>query len=139
MISFSFILLKTYIIYLYYYLCLVYPMLPVSLDFAFLIAPSVYSNISLHLRVGRLSRRLTTNFACTYGYRKFLFVKNEGAIRNAKSRDTGNIGYTRHRTKSNKTKQTTQKTKKMRNTDTTKYRVLTPVLMKGFCMHVRLS
>jgi hypothetical protein len=33
------------------------------------------------------------------------------------SRDTGNIGYTRHRTKTNKTKNTTQKTKKMSNTD----------------------
>jgi hypothetical protein len=42
-------------------LCLVYPMLPVSLDFAFLIAPLVFSNISLHLRLGRFSRRLTKN------------------------------------------------------------------------------
>ena len=52
-------------------LCLVYPMLSVSLDFAFLIVPSVFSNISLHLRVGRFSRRLTTHFSRTYGYRKF--------------------------------------------------------------------
>jgi hypothetical protein len=44
-------------------LCLVYPMYP------------VFSNISLHIRVGRFSRRLTTNFACTYGYRKVFFVK----------------------------------------------------------------
>jgi hypothetical protein len=56
-------------------LCLVYPMLPVSLDFAFLIAPLVFSNISLHLRVGRYSRRLTTHFACTYGYRKFFLCE----------------------------------------------------------------
>ena len=61
---------------------------------------------------------------------KEMLEKTEEAIRNATFRDTGNIGYTRHRTKTNKTKQTTQKTKKMRNTDTTKYRVLTPVLMK---------
>ena len=54
-------------------LCLVYPMLPVFLDFAFLIAPLVFSNISLHLRLGRFSRRLTKNFPCTYGYRKFFF------------------------------------------------------------------
>ena len=47
------------------------------------------------------------------------------------SRDTGNIGYTRHRTKTNKANNTTQETKKMRNTDTTKYRGLTQVLMKG--------
>jgi len=33
-------------------------------------------------------------------------------IKNGQSRDTGNIGYTRHRTKTNKTKNTTQKTKK---------------------------
>jgi hypothetical protein len=33
------------------------------------------------------------------------------------SRDTGNIGCTRHRTKTSKTKNTTQKTKKMSNTD----------------------
>ena len=29
--------------------------------------------------------------------------KTEGAIKNGQSRDTGNIGYTRHRTKTNKT------------------------------------
>jgi hypothetical protein len=33
-------------------------------------------------------------------------------IKNGQSRDTGNIGYRRHRTKTNKTKNTTQKTKK---------------------------
>ena len=37
--------------------------------------------------------------------------KIEAAIKNGQSRDTGNIGYTRHRTKANKTKNTTQKTK----------------------------
>jgi len=31
--------------------------------------------------------------------------KTEWAIKNGQSRDTGNIGYTRHRTKTNKTKQ----------------------------------
>jgi Pyruvate/2-oxoacid:ferredoxin oxidoreductase delta subunit len=60
-----------------------------------------------------------------------MLEKTEGAIKDTKSRDTGNNGYTRHRTKTTKTKQTTQKTKKMRNTDTTKYQVLTPVLMKS--------
>ena len=39
------------------------------------------------------------------------------AIKNGQSRDTGNIGCTRHRTKTSKTKNTTQKTKKMSNTD----------------------
>ena len=43
---------------------------------------------------------------------KEMLEKTEGAIKDTKSRDTGNIGYTRHRTKTNKTKQTTQKTKK---------------------------
>jgi hypothetical protein len=56
-------------------LCLVHPMLPVSLDFAFSIALLVFSNISLRLRLGRFSRRLTKNLPCTYGYRKFFFVK----------------------------------------------------------------
>jgi hypothetical protein len=34
-----------------------------------------------------------------------------------KSRANDNIGYTRHRTKTNKAKHTAQKTKKMNNTD----------------------
>jgi hypothetical protein len=32
-----------------------------------------------------------------------MLEKTEGAIENGQSRDTGNIGYTRHRTKTNKT------------------------------------
>ena len=39
---------------------------------------------------------------------------------NGQSRDTGSIGYTRLRTKTNKAKNKTQKTKKMNNTDSTK-------------------
>jgi len=35
--------------------------------------------------------------------------KNEWAIKNEQSRETGNIGYTRHKTKTNKTKAATQK------------------------------
>ena len=35
----------------------------------------------------------------------------EGAIKNGQFRETGNIGYTRHRMNTNKTKNTTQKTK----------------------------
>ena len=46
----------------------------------------------------------------------------QGAIKNVQSRDTGIIRYTRHRTKTNKTKNTTQKTKNMSNTDPTKSR-----------------
>jgi hypothetical protein len=41
-------------------------------------------------------------------------------MRNGQSRDTSNIGHTRHRTKANKTKNTTQEIKKIRNTDLTK-------------------
>jgi hypothetical protein len=40
--------------------------------------------------------------------------KTEGAINNGKSRGTGNIGNTRHRTKTHK-KTTTQNTNKMSN------------------------
>ena len=41
--------------------------------------------------------------------------KTEGAIKNGQSRETGNIGYTRHRKRTNKTQNTTQKIKKMSN------------------------
>jgi len=45
----------------------------------------------------------------------------EGPIKNGQSRDTGNVGYTRHRTKTNKKKnKKTQKTKKMSNNDSIK-------------------
>ena len=37
--------------------------------------------------------------------------KLEGAIKNGESREAGNIGYMRHRSKSNKTINTTQKIK----------------------------
>jgi hypothetical protein len=48
--------------------------------------------------------------------------KKKEAIKNGHYRDTGNIVLTRHRTKKNKTQNynTTQKTKKMSNTDLTK-------------------
>ena len=45
--------------------------------------------------------------------------ENTGVIKNGQSRETGNIGYTRHRTATNKTNNTTQKTKTMSNTATT--------------------
>jgi hypothetical protein len=48
---------------------------------------------------------------------KSTLEKTERAIQNGKSIETGNTGYTRHRTKTSKTKNTTQKTKKMNNTD----------------------
>jgi hypothetical protein len=47
-------------------------------------------------------------------------LKPEGAIKNGKSRDTGNNGHTRHMTQTNKRKNRTQKTKQESNTDLTK-------------------
>ena len=49
-------------------------------------------------------------------------LKTEGAIKNGLSRDTGIVGYTRHKMKRNITQKhnTTQKTKKMSNIDPTK-------------------
>ena len=44
-----------------------------------------------------------------------MLEKTEWPIKNEQSRDTGNIGYTRHRTKTNKHKKTTPKTEKMSN------------------------
>ena len=46
--------------------------------------------------------------------------KTKGEIKNEQSKVTGNIGYTRHSMKTNKRKNTTQKAKKMGNTDPTK-------------------
>ena len=42
----------------------------------------------------------------------------EGTIKNGESRDTGNIGHTRLMTKTNKIRNTNQKTKKMSNSAT---------------------
>jgi hypothetical protein len=67
----------------------------------------------------------------THSYVKRNVGENRRVMKNGKSRDTVNIGYTGHRRKSNKTNNTTQKRKMMRNTDTTKYRGLTQVLTKG--------
>ena len=49
-----------------------------------------------------------------------LLEETEGAIKNGQSRETGNIRYTKHRTKTNKAKHTIQKTKKRSNTDSIK-------------------
>jgi hypothetical protein len=51
------------------------------------------------------------------GYTRHRTKTNKGAVKNEQSRDTGNMGYTRHRTKTNKAKYTTQKTKKMSSMD----------------------
>jgi hypothetical protein len=39
-----------------------------------------------------------------------MLEKTEGTIKNEQSRETGNIGYTRHRTTTNKTKKTKKNT-----------------------------
>jgi len=44
-----------------------------------------------------------------------LKIKTEEAVVNGQSRDTGNIGYTRHRTKTNQTNNIAQKTLKVRD------------------------
>jgi hypothetical protein len=51
---------------------------------------------------------------------EYTLYNTEGVIKNGQSRATGCIEYTSHRTNTNKTKVTTQKTKKMSNTDPTK-------------------
>ena len=43
-----------------------------------------------------------------------MLEKTEGAIKNRQSRETGNIGYTRHRTKTNKTKNPKHNTDKLK-------------------------
>ena len=53
------------------------------------------------------------------------------AFKNGQSRETGNIWYTRYRAKTNKTKNTTQKTKTLCNTDPTKNLELIQVHMKN--------
>ena len=50
---------------------------------------------------------------------------NTGHIRHGQSRETVNTGHIRHRMKTNNNKNTTQKTKKMSNTDLTKNWVCT--------------
>ena len=49
-----------------------------------------------------------------------MLEKTEGAIKNEQSRETGNTVYTRHMTRTSKTKTQHIKTKSMRNTDPTK-------------------
>jgi len=57
-----------------------------------------------------------------------MLEKTEGQIKNGQSRDTGDIGYTRRR--QTKTKSTTQKTKRIGNTDSTKNRRWTQMFAK---------
>jgi hypothetical protein len=59
-------------------------MLPVSLDCPFLTATSVFSNVYLSSQEWTIQRHWQE--------------KTEGEVKNGQSRDTGNIGQTRHRT-----------------------------------------
>jgi hypothetical protein len=64
-----------------------------------------------------VSKRQKLPFASTWGQ---ALEKPEGAIKNGKSRGTGNIGYTRHRVKKKQTnkqanKQTNKQTNKQKN------------------------
>ena len=52
-------------------------------------------------------------------------------MKNGQSRETGNIVYTRHRTKTNKIKNTTQKAKKISNKDPTKIPGVNPGTREG--------
>ena len=59
---------------------------------------------------------------------KYTLKKTEGAIKNGQFIETGNIGYTRHRTKTNKAKQYSTENKNMSITDHNKTRGQTLVL-----------
>jgi hypothetical protein len=50
--------------FFFFFLCLVYPMLPVSLDCPFLLVPSVFSNI--YILSNDDNRRTKTTFCATY-------------------------------------------------------------------------
>ena len=63
-------------------------------------------------------------------------MKTGKSIKNEQSRDTGNIGYTRHMMKKNKTKSTTQKSKKISKTDPTKNRDEQLYWHPRFCTYV---
>ena len=51
-----------------------------------------------------------------------MLEKTEGAIKNGQSRETGNIGFTRHKTKTKKAIKTKQTTKNLSNMIPTKNR-----------------
>jgi hypothetical protein len=51
-----------------------------------------------------------------------MLEKNEGTIKKGQSEYTGNIGYTRHSTKTNKKKYNTENKNEKSNKDPTKHR-----------------
>jgi hypothetical protein len=74
-------------------LCLVYPVLPVSLACPFLMATSVISNVYLSCVLCRHWQHRTHKTQD-----KYTLEITEVAIKNGQARDTGKTGYTRHRT-----------------------------------------
>jgi hypothetical protein len=98
-------------------LCLVYAMLPISLDCVFLIAPLVLSDVYLSCVLCTLccqflwivyfwlplwySLKFICPVSCVPYVASFSGLWSEstkGAIKNTQSREIGNIAYTRHRT-----------------------------------------
>ena len=73
------------------------------------------------------NKRMGTRNVLTHS--KYTLEKTEGAIKNEHFRNTGNIGYTRHRTKTNKEKNK-HKAKKMNNTNPTNNRCSQGVMTK---------
>jgi hypothetical protein len=51
-------------VFVLFFLCLVYPLLPVSMDCPFLIVPLVFSNVYLHLNYNVLIKVKTEYFDC---------------------------------------------------------------------------
>jgi Fe-S-cluster containining protein len=73
-------------------------MLPVSLDCPFLISPLVFSTVySLQSVLCLMYPMLSVSLDCPFLISPFL-EKTKGEIKNGQSRETDNIGYTRHRT-----------------------------------------
>jgi hypothetical protein len=79
------------------------PMLPVSQDCQFLIACSVFSNVCCPWLVFCVP--YVASFSglsisdCSFGILQQTLENTEQAIRNWQSRETGNIGYTRHKSR----------------------------------------
>jgi hypothetical protein len=65
-------------------------------------APSVFSNVSMFCLS---SSCLLCTQCCQFLWivHSWLLLRSEGAIKNGQFRETGNVGYIRHRTKTNKT------------------------------------
>jgi len=76
--------------------------------------------------IARLSSRQKSD-NCVCSHDQYTLEEHRMVIKNGQSRDPSNIGYTRHRTKTNKAKNTTQTTKMMSNTDSTKNQECTQV------------